>query len=843
MSTPSDEQPVDPTISDSAPTLPMPGRPVARVTPDMPKQIGRYRILGVLGAGGMGMVYQAQQENPSRTVALKVIRAGYLSDEMLRRFTQEAQVLGRLQHPGIAQVYEAGTVSDERGRPMPFFAMEFIKGAALTDYVEARKLGTRQRLDLIAKVCDAVYHAHQKGVIHRDLKPGNIIVDERGQPKILDFGIARATDSDMQSVTLQTDIGQLIGTVPYMSPEQVSGDPNDLDTRSDVYALGVIAYELLAGRMPYDLQKKVIHEAARIIKEEEPTRLSVVNRTLRGDVETIVAKALEKDKARRYQSAESLASDIRRYLNDEPIAARPASAWYQFAKFSRRNRGLVAGIAAAFVLLLAGVIGTSLALGRALKAERGLTAQLAETEVARADEARIRAKAEAMIAFVTNALQSGNPFGQGTRDMTIVEAMSNAAKELDTGLLKDQPESEAGIRATIGQILMNNGRPEEAQPLFEQALATVERAQPVDNVLLSSCLNNLGVIMRERGQFAQAEPLLTRSLAISEQFPGPERTGLASSLLNLAGIYSVQSQFAKAEPLFARALEIYEAAFGPDHLEVAGTLNNFADMYRSQGEFSKAESRYLRALAIREKLLGPAHPEVAQSLNNLAEVYRAQRQFTAAEPLFERALAIREKALGPDHPSTANSLNNLASLYQSQRKFAQAEPLFQRALAISERAVGPDHPSVAVILNNVAAIYRTQNDFAKAEPLLVRAVAIWERVLGPDHPTLAAGLNNLARTRQALGQTAEARQGFDRAIAMMRKVSPEGSALFARVLWASGSARLDLKDAAGALLELQEAVLMGEQVLKPEDPQLTEYRDALAKCKGMLETPAVKPGP
>ncbi len=348
-------------------------------------QFGRYTIVRLLGQGGMGAVYEAQQESPRRSVALKVIRGGWLSAQMLRRFEHESQVLGRLQHPGIAQVYEAGSVRDEGGRSggvTPFFAMELIKGVPLTEYAAAKNLGTRERLELVARICDAVYHAHQKGVIHRDLKPGNILVDESGQPKILDFGVARATDSDIQQTTMQTDIGQLIGTVPYMSPEQVGGNPDELDTRSDVYALGVIAYELLAGRLPYDLQKKMIHEAVRVIREEDPTRLSAINRTLRGDIETIVAKALEKDKGRRYQSAEALGSDIRRYLKDEPIAARPASTWYQAAKFARRNKVLVGGVAATFLVLVAGIIGVSLMLKRALEAESGLTFQIGETTAA-----------------------------------------------------------------------------------------------------------------------------------------------------------------------------------------------------------------------------------------------------------------------------------------------------------------------------------------------------------------------------------------------------------------------------------------------------------------------------
>src|SRR5262245_33075795 len=304
--------------------------------------IGRYKITRLIGEGGMGAVYEAEQDQPRRTVALKVIKPGLANPEMLRRFSQESQALGRLQHPGIAQIYEAGTADTGYG-PQPYFAMEFIRGENLRDYAESHHLNTRQRLEMMMKICDAVHHAHQRGLIHRDLKPGNILVDGTGQPKILDFGVARVTDSDAQA-TMQTDVGQLVGTLAYMSPEQVLADPLELDTRSDVYALGVILYELLAGRLPYVISKK-IHEVLHTIREEDPSRLSSINRSFRGDIETIAAKALEKDKARRYASAAELASDIERYLKDEPIAAQPPTTLYQVQKFTRRHKALVSGIA------------------------------------------------------------------------------------------------------------------------------------------------------------------------------------------------------------------------------------------------------------------------------------------------------------------------------------------------------------------------------------------------------------------------------------------------------------------------------------------------------------------
>src|SRR5215510_8478095 len=304
--------------------------------------IGRYRILHLVGEGGMGAVYEAEQDHLHRTVALKIIKPGLASPELLRRFEQEAQALGRLQHPGIARIYDAGTADTGFG-PQPYFAMEFIHGKNVKDYAEEQHLNTRQRLEMVAKVAEAVHHAHQRGLIHRDLKPANILVDETGQPKILDFGVAQVTDSDAQA-TMQTDVGQLVGTLAYMSPEQGVADPLEIDTRSDVYALGVILYELLAGRLPYNVSKK-LHEVLNTIREEDPSKLSSIDRSFRGDIETIVAKSLEKDKTRRYNSAAELAADISRYLKDEPIVARPPTTTYQLQKFARRHRALVAGAA------------------------------------------------------------------------------------------------------------------------------------------------------------------------------------------------------------------------------------------------------------------------------------------------------------------------------------------------------------------------------------------------------------------------------------------------------------------------------------------------------------------
>ena len=337
-------------------SMPEPGK---FVTSGIPSEIGRYKILGVIGTGGMGAVYEAMQEAPRRRVALKVIKVGAASEMALHRFQFEAQTLAKLSHPNIAQIYEAGTWKIE-GTEVPFFAMEYIPGAqGVVRYVLKHNLSMQDRLTLYQKICDAVHHAHQKGVIHRDLKPDNILVDTKGNPKIIDFGVARATDADLAVTTMQTTMGQLIGTLQYMSPEQCDAESDLIDTRSDIYALGVILYQLLSGQLPYDLRKIAIHEAVRVIKEDRPTSMKTINVTLKGDIDTITMKALEKDRDQRYQSAAELGNDIHRFLNSEPILARPLSIGYQLRLFTKKYKRTCAAVILLAISIVLGIIGTS----------------------------------------------------------------------------------------------------------------------------------------------------------------------------------------------------------------------------------------------------------------------------------------------------------------------------------------------------------------------------------------------------------------------------------------------------------------------------------------------------
>jgi len=732
----------------------------------MPGRIGQYRILGVVGEGGMGTVYEAQQDRPSRTVALKVVRGGALSASRLKRFEHESQVLGRLQHPGIAQIYEAGTVRDEHGRVIPYFAMELIRGASLLRYAAERNLGTRERLDLMAKICDAVSHAHQRGVIHRDLKPGNILVEESGQPKVLDFGIARATDSDVQPTTMLTDIGQIMGTLPYMSPEQVGGNPLDLDTRSDVYALGVISYELLAGRLPYKVDERVIHEAVRIIREEEPTALSSINRALRGDVETMVGKALEKEKSRRYESADAFASDIRRYLRNEPIAARPASAWYQGRKFAQRHKATVVGLATAFVLLTVGLIVTSWQAARA-RAERD--------------------RAEKVVAFMDEMLRGAGPSVALGRDAAILkEMMDAAAARIEKGELKGAPGAELKLRGTIGDVYRELAEFKKAAKMLETAPALARSLKRGDSRQTADALALVGILYKDQNEYDRGEPLLRESVAMMRRLSPEGDAGVAGGLRDLAVLLSDRGNSKEAEPLMREALAIYRRSLKGDDTRIATLLNDLGATMEDQGKVDEAEALHREALAMNQRLFPGDHPETGTSLNNLAVVLRMQEDpndAIEAEALFRQALAMNRRLLPGDHPNIASGINNLASFLEGQGKSAEAEALYRESLAMRRRLFPGDHTSVATALNNLSLVLQKRGDYQAAEPMSRESIAIRRRVYKGDHPSVALDLNNLSLLLRDKGDLPASLSAAKEAIDMFTRTQ-------GRDFWLTGYAKM-----------------------------------------------------
>jgi len=670
--------------------------------------IGAYRILGLLGEGGMGTVYRAEQQNPQRIVALKVIRLGVTSAEHLRRFEQEAELLGRLQHPGIAQIYEAGTSKSDFGA-QPYFAMEFIQGLPLIQYANRHHLSMRARLELMARICDAVNHAHQRGIIHRDLKPGNILVDEFGQPKILDFGVARVTDSDAQA-TRQTDMGQLIGTLAYMSPEQVLADPLALDIRSDVYALGVILYELLADKLPYHTERKALHEVVRVIREEDPTPLSSINRRCRGDVETIVAKTLEKDKTRRYASAAEFGADIRRYLADEPVVARPASTAYQLQKFARRHKAFVAGTAAVFLVLVAGIIASS---REAVVARR-----------AQQTAAKEAASANAVINFLRNDLlaqaSAKNQSGAGGTldpDIKVRTALDRAAARIE-GKFDRQPEVEAAIRDTMGKTYEDLAQYAESQKQLERALDLERRVWGPESPRTLNTLNHLARTLWHQGKYQEAGALLGPALEIERRVLGPEHPDTLYCMNNLGNVYRAEDNNAQAEPLYRQTLETRRRVLGPDHPDTLTSMNNLANVYWSQGNYPQAEALYSEAMETQRRVLGPEHPDTLLSMGNLAATYGKEGKDAQAETLLAQTLEISRRVLGPEHTRTLGFLNDLASLYLRQGKYALAETDTAQVLAGRRRAGGSEDPfDIHSAAADLALVYLSEGKFAASEPI------------------------------------------------------------------------------------------------------------------------------
>jgi non-specific serine/threonine protein kinase/serine/threonine-protein kinase len=800
----------------------------------VPARVGRpevliagYRILRVIGEGGMGTVYEAEQERPRRIVALKMIRPGVATATLLKRFEQEAHALGRLRHPGIAQIYEAGMADAGHG-PQPYFAMEFVTGRPLDQYVTERNPGVRERLDLVARICDAVHHAHQKGIIHRDLKPGNILVEDSGQPRVLDFGLARVTDSDIQA-TMQTDVGQIVGTLPYMSPEQVLGDPLALDTRSDVYALGVLLYLVLAGHLPYDLKKAHLAECIRVIREVDPSLLGTVSREFRGDVETIAARALEKEKERRYQSAAELGSDLRRYLSHEPIVARPASAAYQLGKFARRNRTLVAGAAATVLALVAGVGVSSWQAVRARRAEGLATSRLAQTQEARAlaerrreesegarrlaeerrteaesrkSEAESRkaeaeraraaegsqraaaeasertsrsetAKAAAVNAFLKEMLSSVDPSEMKGKDVTVRRVLDEAAAKVGGGSLREQPEVEASVRTTLGKTY--------------QAL----------------------------GLLAEAEPHLRQALEIHKRVLGPEHPDVAASLNDLASLLHDRGKRTEAEPLYREALRIRKKVLGPGHLDTSATLNDLGLLLKQQGDLDGAEAMYRESLAIKRRSLGEAHEDLAQAINNMAQLLQAREDLKGAETLHREALAMRRTLFGPEHPDVLASLNNLGANLFAQGDVAGAEALAREVLAVRRRTLDEDHPDLAMAVNNLGAYLRVEGKLAEAEPLQREALAIWRKALGDEHPDVASAASNLAFVLHEKGDPAGAEVLQREALAIRVKVYGEGSLQVARTLGPLGPILLDEGKLEEAETVLRRALAIRVEKLPP----------------------------
>ncbi len=857
--------------------------------------IDRYKLLEELGEGGMGTVWMAEQKEPvKRRVALKIIKLGMDTKQVVARFEAERQALAMMDHPHIAKVLDAGATSTGR----PYFVMEYIKGIPILEYCDHEKVDTKARLELFTSVCHAIQHAHQKGIIHRDIKPTNVLVTMHdGVPvtKVIDFGIAKATNSELTSKTLFTEHRQMIGTPAYMSPEQAEMSGLDIDTRSDIYSLGVLLYELLTGTTPFDMKDllaKGYAEMMRTIREDEPhkpsTRISTLGDTgtrtalqrrvdvkklgtlLRGDVDWIVMKCLEKDRSRRYETANGLAADIRRHLNDEPVTAGAPSASYRMRKFVKRNRVQVLAGGAVVVALLLGVVAfawqakeaseqrDAAVLAKDAEAEQRRIADLARAEavkqqgIAEAQEAEAKkqaeearkqeaeakkqaAIAEAVAKFQTDMLAAVDPSQlpvdpvtkEPLKDaVTVLQAMTAAVKVLDGGNLEDQPLVEANVRNTIGTTLRSLARYADAEPNLRKSLELRRAVLPAGHPDIALSLNHLAQLLLDENRLAEAEPLIRETLEIDRASLPAGHPGIAQGLNHLAGLLQARNNLAEAEPLYREALQIKRAALPAGHPHIAIGLVNLASLLQDQDKLAEAEPLLREAVTILRAAHPAGHPNIASALNNLAKLLEAENKLAEAEPLMREALEIRRRALTAGHPEIAQSLYNLGLLLRGRGKPADAESCLREALEVGRAALRVGHPHIAYYLSGLAGLLQVQNRLAEAEPIMREAVEIGRAALPATDVSLLASECWLVDLYAQQGKRDQAVSSIREWFESRRSALPEDSPERAGLLGYFGLSLLTLEALDEAESLLRECLTIREKI-HPDDWRTFNTRSML----------------
>jgi serine/threonine protein kinase/tetratricopeptide (TPR) repeat protein len=725
------------------------------------QRLGPYEVRQRLGGGGMGVVYLALRVDGQfkKRVALKVLKPGMDSEEILRRFRTERQILAALEHPNIARLLDGGTTD----RGLPYFVMEYVEGSPITGYCDRENLSIPERLRLFRTVCSAVQFAHQSLVVHRDLKPGNILVGTDGTPKLLDFGIAKLLNADLSSQTMAwTAIGTQPFTPDYASPEQVRG--GHITTASDVYSLGVLLYELLTGHHPYGDQGCTTAEMMHRITEVEPERPSNraqrlggrrLARQLAGDLDTIVMTALRKEPHHRYTSVEQLSEDVRRFLEGLPVLARKATFTYRLRKLALRHR-LGAAVAAtavlAVVLFGAGMAGLALRLAR---------------ERSRAEQER--ARAEQVTGFLTDLFEVSDPSRATGETVSARSLLDASARKIETDL-KDQPEAQADLMETMGMIYRRLGLLDRALPLVESALARRQHLLGPDHPKVAQSFNDLGLLHEDKGEYDLAATQYRQALDLRRRSFGPSHPEVAQSLSDLAGVLWAQGDYDAAEKGFREVLAMRRKLFGDHHLEVAKSLNNLGVILWSRGRYDEAEQPLREALAIRRQRLGEVNLEVADIRSNLALVVQAQGRYTEAERLERDVIGVQRKLLDPEHPRLADSLNNLGFLLEVLGRYKEAAPLLDEALVIRRRRLGESHPKVAESLHNLGFAAQGMGDLRAAESYHRSALAIRRGVFGEKHRTVADSLGQIAAVLQSQGRPEAAEALWRQALAIRQEV-------------------------------------------------------------------------
>ncbi len=761
---------------------------------DAGEWIGPYKLLEQIGEGGFGVVWMAEQERPvRRRVALKILKQGMDTKEVIARFEQERQALAMMEHPNIARVFDAGAT--QLGRP--YFVMELVRGVRITDYCDLHQLPMRERVELFIRVCQAVQHAHQKGIIHRDLKPSNILVtvnDGEPVPKVIDFGVAKATQGRITDGTLFTHSEQIVGTPLYMSPEQAEMTSLDIDTRSDIYSLGVLLYELLTGGTPLDtatMARAGLDEIRRLIREVDPPRPSVRVRTmtgealtstakrrqaegskfpaaLRGDLDWIVMKCLEKDRKRRYDTANSLVLDLQRHLANEVVGARPPTAVYLVEKFARRHRGPVLAAAAVLFVLCAGLVISTMLYLRERQAWASESAQRAKAQTA-------AAKSEQSVKFMMDMLSAIHPESAKGRDVSVLTEMLERAERQVATELRDQPEVQADLHGMIGRVYGSLGLYPKARPHLEQARTLRQSLLGREHAASLSATRELAALCRLQGHLPEAEGLILPAARLARRALGGETLATLEIGHEVANIREAQGRFREAHELRLETFETCRRVFGPENPATLRMRSGLPASFMELAKNTEGKSFSRETLAIKRRVFGPDHPETLAEMTDLADCLRRLEEFAEAEAIYRETWEIERRIHGPEHPRTLMTMGSLSLLINDLGRHDEAEMFLRDILEISRRVLGPEHRSTLFAMRNLALAFDRQAKKVEAETLSREAVEISRRVLGPEHPeTLKLRVDLAAILRNMANVSAEAAALQQKSLeAQQRIVGPE----------------------------------------------------------------------
>jgi len=848
-----------------------------------PKTIGPYRLVQTLGAGGMGQVWLAEQTSPvRRRVALKLIRAGMYDSALVQRFQSERQSLAIMEHPAIAKVFEAGTTPEGQ----PYLAMEYVNGLPITNYCDRKKLNIRERLRLFIQVCEGVQHAHQKAIVHRDLKPSNILVTEvdgKPMPRIIDFGLAKATVPHALGETLFTHVGAFIGTPGYTSPEQADPNVRDIDTRTDVYSLGVVLYELLTGYLPFDptlWKKQRLDEVLRQLRETDPERPSTkvsANRDssatraeargtasghlvglLRGDLDWITLKTLEKDRDRRYSTPSALAADLENYLSNRPVEARPASATYRLQKYVYRHRSAVAA-AAALALLLAGFAVREFLQARRIARERDRANVEAATaketadfmvrlfEVADPGEARGKSiTANEILGRASQGVETGlghEPLVRARLELTMSEVykglgLYKSSAELAErswanrrSVLGENDPATLASKSELGDSLRLLGKLDEAEAHLRTALDAQRRAPGADDLETLSTASRLGVVLYSKGDLKQADGALRSAVEGLRRLGPPGRPELVNTLQWLGQTLRDEDKRQEAVTVQLEALDIARKTDGNDHPSTLSSLDALGLLYWDLGRLDEAESYLRQSLGASRRVLGADHTDTLTTTLNLGLVLLDREKDADAELAFRTALDGYRRVLGDDHAFTLTAMGNLCSALTHQKKFVEAEGVCRRALEGRRRTLGEDHRATLMSIDTLGVFLLEARRFPEAEGTFREAFDRRRRVLGPDNSNTLISMGHLGEAVLERGRIQEAEQLLRGAVERAQATLPATDLTLPNLLTKWGRCLLAMHHDEEAKSTLQEAVGLYKNTLGPEDRRTRNAQKLLARVE------------